>query len=239
LNPDSYFRFYGCDFFNAIGDYEAVAVAGYLRALWKYWSHYHCDGIPDDDVLMMSICRCPKADWSRTKGVIFGGPPFFFLENGKWHQKRAMEEWVELKAQYDRQLKRTEAARAAASSVTRSVTASVTDTVTACVTENVTGSQPESESESYKERGKTPDGSLFKKPTIDDIKTQCISISLPLSESEKFFNYYESKGWRVGKSPMKSWKAALNTWKLRYQERLPSGRSGYNPDGLNRGHNSL
>jgi hypothetical protein len=31
-------------------------------------------------------------------------------------------------------------------------------------------------------------------------------------EAEKFFNYYESNGWRVGKNPMKNWKAAANNW---------------------------
>ena len=31
-------------------------------------------------------------------------------------------------------------------------------------------------------------------------------------ESEKFFNYYESNGWKVGKNPMKNWKAAANNW---------------------------
>jgi len=31
-------------------------------------------------------------------------------------------------------------------------------------------------------------------------------------EAEKFFNYYESNGWKVGKNPMKNWKAAANNW---------------------------
>jgi uncharacterized protein YdaU (DUF1376 family) len=31
-------------------------------------------------------------------------------------------------------------------------------------------------------------------------------------EAEKFYNYYESNGWRVGKNPMKNWKAAANNW---------------------------
>ncbi len=31
-------------------------------------------------------------------------------------------------------------------------------------------------------------------------------------EGEKFFNYYESNGWKVGKNPMKNWKAAANNW---------------------------
>jgi uncharacterized protein YdaU (DUF1376 family) len=31
-------------------------------------------------------------------------------------------------------------------------------------------------------------------------------------EAEKFYNYYESNGWKVGKNPMKNWKAAANNW---------------------------
>lgn len=31
-------------------------------------------------------------------------------------------------------------------------------------------------------------------------------------EAEKFFNYYESNGWKVGKNPMKSWTHAANNW---------------------------
>ena len=31
-------------------------------------------------------------------------------------------------------------------------------------------------------------------------------------EAEKFWNYYESNGWRVGKNPMKDWKAAAANW---------------------------
>ena len=31
-------------------------------------------------------------------------------------------------------------------------------------------------------------------------------------EAEKFFNYYESNGWKVGKNSMKNWKAAANNW---------------------------
>lgn len=31
-------------------------------------------------------------------------------------------------------------------------------------------------------------------------------------EAEKFFDFYESKGWMVGKSKMKDWKAAVRNW---------------------------
>lgn len=49
----------------------------------------------------------------------------------------------------------------------------------------------------------------FKKPT----KSELVGAGLSESEADKFINYYESKGWVVGKSPMKSWKGAVANWK--------------------------
>jgi hypothetical protein len=31
-------------------------------------------------------------------------------------------------------------------------------------------------------------------------------------QAEKFWNFYESKNWMIGKNKMKSWKAAIKTW---------------------------
>ena len=38
---------------------------------------------------------------------------------------------------------------------------------------------------------------------------------LPVVEAEKFFNYYQSNGWMVGKNPMKNWQAAARNWILK------------------------
>ena len=51
----------------------------------------------------------------------------------------------------------------------------------------------------------------FKKPTIEEIKEYCKERNNDV-DAENFVNYYESKGWKVGKSPMKSWKSAVRTW---------------------------
>ena len=34
-------------------------------------------------------------------------------------------------------------------------------------------------------------------------------------DAETFFDFYEAKGWRVGKDSMKDWKAAVRTWQKR------------------------
>ncbi len=48
----------------------------------------------------------------------------------------------------------------------------------------------------------------------------CFRIGLEQgkTEAEKFFNYYESNGWKVGKNPMKNWKASANTWIIKFNE---------------------
>ena len=37
----------------------------------------------------------------------------------------------------------------------------------------------------------------------------------PTGQGESFFNFYESKGWLVGKTKMKSWKASVSGWMSR------------------------
>ena len=51
----------------------------------------------------------------------------------------------------------------------------------------------------------------FAKPTIEDIKEYCIERN-NFVDAEKFFDYYSSNGWKVGKNPMKDWKASVRTW---------------------------
>ena len=51
----------------------------------------------------------------------------------------------------------------------------------------------------------------FTKPTLDEVKAYCQERNNNV-DAEKWFNYYESNGWKVGKNPMKDWKAAVRTW---------------------------
>lgn len=51
----------------------------------------------------------------------------------------------------------------------------------------------------------------FTKPTINDIQQYCIERNNTV-DAKRFFDWYESNGWKVGKNPMKDWKAAVRTW---------------------------
>lgn len=51
----------------------------------------------------------------------------------------------------------------------------------------------------------------FVKPTVDEIQAY-INEKGYTFDAEAFFAHYESNGWKVGRNPMKSWKAACTTW---------------------------
>ena len=117
--PSAYFPFYGNDFFEAIAGYPDAVGMGYLRALWHYWNHTGCDGLPDDDEYLRRVCACDHSDWARTKGIIFDNRYHFKLEDGLWHQARCREEWRSCCELYSKKVKQTEAATRAR---TRNVT---------------------------------------------------------------------------------------------------------------------
>jgi hypothetical protein len=62
------------------------------------------------------------------------------------------------------------------------------------------------------EPGATP--ARFVKPTLEEVRLAAAKVGLPEIEAERFFNYHESKGWKIGNSPMKSMPHALANWKL-------------------------
>ena len=60
----------------------------------------------------------------------------------------------------------------------------------------------------------------FRKPTIDEIVAYCSENDFKL-DAHRFYDYYESNGWRVGKTPMKDWRAAIRNWVRNEQNKYP------------------
>ena len=56
-----------------------------------------------------------------------------------------------------------------------------------------------------------PEETRFKKPTIEEIADFCAKRGNGI-DATHFWHYYESKGWKVGKSPMKDWTSAVYVW---------------------------
>ena len=58
------------------------------------------------------------------------------------------------------------------------------------------------------------------KPTdLNVVVDYFVENKVDILEANKFFNYFESNGWKVGgRTPMKNWKAAANNWMMRSKE---------------------
>jgi len=69
------------------------------------------------------------------------------------------------------------------------------------------------EEENTEERAHTQK-KRFKPPSIDEVRAYCRERGNGI-DPEKFVDYNTSKGWTVGKSPMKDWQAAVRTWEKR------------------------
>lgn len=51
----------------------------------------------------------------------------------------------------------------------------------------------------------------FCKPTFEEVDAYCCQRNNTV-DAQAFIDFYESKGWKVGNTPMKDWKAAVRTW---------------------------
>ena len=81
--------------------------------------------------------------------------------------------------------------------------------------------EQEQEQEQEQERDKERDGvdkpprPRFEKPTIDDVRAYATERGYTSFQPERFIDYYTANGWKVGKNPMKDWRAAVRSWAAR------------------------
>ena len=57
----------------------------------------------------------------------------------------------------------------------------------------------------------------FVKPTVEEIKAYCTERNNGI-DAQSFFDFYQSKGWKVGNTPMKDWRACVRTWERKNKE---------------------
>lgn len=54
----------------------------------------------------------------------------------------------------------------------------------------------------------------FTPPTVEEVRTYCKERGNKVDPAA-FVSFYDSNGWKVGKNPMKDWRAAVRTWEQR------------------------
>jgi|GEM_PF-2406086 len=69
------------------------------------------------------------------------------------------------------------------------------------------------QSEDYKRKKNTNTKKIvrFTKPTVEEISEYCKERNNEV-DPQRYFDFYEAKGWMIGKNKMKDWQAAVRTW---------------------------
>jgi len=70
----------------------------------------------------------------------------------------------------------------------------------------------------------------FKKPTLEEVAAYCRERKNNVNP-QRFIDFYTSKGWKVGKEPMKDWKACVRTWE---QDEKGKPKKGADPSKYDR-----
>lgn len=74
----------------------------------------------------------------------------------------------------------------------------------------------------------------FTPPSVDEVKAYCLERKNSV-DPQAFVDFYEAKGWMIGKNKMRDWKAAVRTWEkgrkrnaaLQYQQ-TPISETDFN-----------
>lgn len=66
--------------------------------------------------------------------------------------------------------------------------------------------------------------SNFSPPDIDLVKAYCSERNNCVNP-DRFFDFYQSKGWMIGKNKMKDWKAAVRTWEKEDKKNSDNGKT--------------
>ena len=95
--------------------------------------------------------------------------------------------------------------------------------------------RPEIESESEKEIEKEKvkrkrAAARFSAPSAEDVRAYAEGLGLGI-DAAAFVDFYAAKGWKVGTSPMRDWRAAVRNWCRRDGGRGRPGPSGQAPRG--------
>ena len=99
---------------------------------------------------------------------------------------------------------------------------------TNCNTEKEKEKEVELEKEKEVEL-ETSKSKRFTPPTYEEVENYCIENNYTVN-AERFVDFYEAKGWLIGKNKMKDWKAAVRTWERKQKEqREEETKKGLSP----------
>ena len=216
MNRPPAFQFYADDFIGGTVDLSAEDVGAYIRLLCYQWGR---GAIPASKAAIDRVAGCDVSSEVLAK-----------FPDGKNHrmerERLKQDEWRE-KCRKGGQNSAISKNVSRVVELPHQVKGQVngnTPLSTLHSPPSVSGFQSPPPSPSSKEPQAALPREIFP-PSIESIKLQCAKIGLPDSEGDKFFNFYASKGWMVGRTKMKSWTHALTGWRGRWQESAKAKQS--------------
>jgi uncharacterized protein YdaU (DUF1376 family) len=210
------FQFYADDFLAGTSEMSAEEVGGYIRLLCHQWTK---GGIPNDEERVARIAGMigsPSVGYVMAKFRLCDGHT---LKNERLEKVREEQQAFKIR---QAAAGTSGAAKRWKKSPDHGQAYSQSDGV--AIAAPMAGAWPENSSPSpssspiVKKMADRPPSVRFQKPTVEELTAEAIKIGLPLPEVDKFLNYYESNGWKVGKNSMKSWPAAMKGWLSRLGE---------------------
>ena len=70
--------------------------------------------------------------------------------------------------------------------------------------------------------GKADKAKKFTPPSVDDVRAYCEQRHNGI-DPEYFVNFYEARGWMMGRTHMKDWKRAVITWETKNKAQVGAG----------------
>lgn len=68
----------------------------------------------------------------------------------------------------------------------------------------------------------TPKTKIFVPPSVEEVRAYVTEKGYSV-DPDRFVDFYTAKGWVVGRSPMKDWKASVRTWERDRQNAISAG----------------
>lgn len=81
------------------------------------------------------------------------------------------------------------------------------------------------------EKARAPSTRRFTPPTVEDVASYCRERGNGV-DAQRFVDFYASKGWKVGSSGMKDWRAAVRNWERQDNTKNGGGKNGGNYDDI-------
>lgn len=84
---------------------------------------------------------------------------------------------------------------------------------------------PEIEPAKPPDKKKKSGDERFKVPAVEEVAAYCAERRNNV-DAQAWWDFYQSKGWMVGKNKMKDWKAAVRTWEQRHKDESKTNNNG-------------